>query len=175
MAKSFDIDDLTKKAAKLGIGKPDGDYYGLQGLSPNAVLYRACLPDQDTDKDINSKAKPGSKDADRTVEQHIASGSKKSSRFISTTASHDVVFKWATEGQPIIKIYLSRMAGMPAIDEMINLTNTEVREHFIKGATHRNWAKSSQEVLFQWCIPKKNSRGENVFEVWKNPPKPKKP
>jgi hypothetical protein len=169
MASSDSIDELTRKTKGLHIDKPDKDYYGLQGLKKDGVLYRACLKEQDIDKDIVSKAKPGTPDANRTVAQHIASGSKKSSRFISTTASSDVVSNWATEGQPIIKIHLSKMAGMKALDEMINLTNTEVREHFLKGATHRNWAKSSQEVLFQWCIPKKNSKGENVFELWKKP------
>ena len=58
---------------------------------------------------------------------------------------------------------------MKALNEMINLTNTGVREHFIKGAIHRNWAKSSKEVLFQYRIPKKNSRNEDVFVKWEKP------
>ena len=165
MAKKPDIDFLVKKTSQLSIEKPDKDYYGLQGLDPNAVLYRACDKNADINNDIVCK----DPNSDRTVEQHIASGSKKPSRYISTTTSSDVVEKWAEENQPIVKIYLSRLAGMKELNEMINLTNTEVREHFIKGAIHRNWAKSSKEVLFQYRIPKKNSLKEDVFVKWEKP------
>lgn len=139
-----------------------------EGLDPNGVLYRACRDYQNTVKAVKSGAKPGTKDAERYVEQHIASGNTYPSRFISTTTSSEVALKYAEKPnyKSMIKIYLSRMTGMKALDEMINLTNTEVREHFIKGATHRNYAKSSKEVLFQWRIPKKNASGENVFELW---------
>ena len=169
MASSDSIDELTRKTKGLHIVKPDEDYYGLQGLKEDGVLYRACLKEQDIDKDIVCKAKPGTPDANRTVEQHIASGSKKPSRFISTTASPAVASKWATDGQPIIEIHLSKMAGMKELDEMIDLTNTAVRERFLKGAINRNRAKSSQEVLFQWRIPKKNPKGEDVFQLWGKP------
>jgi hypothetical protein len=159
-SSSSDDEDLSSSSDSSS--SDDESYYGLQGLDPGTVLYRACREDEDTDENIVCK----DSDSDRSVEQHIASGSKYPSRFISTTTSSDVVLKWAKEGQPIIKIDLSRMtAGMEALDEMINLTNTAVREHFIKGATHRSWAKSSKEVLFQWHIPKKNASGENVFEL----------
>ena len=165
MAENPDIDFLVKKTSNLRIKKQDKDYYGLRGLDPDAVLYRACDKNADISKDIECK----DPNSDRTVEQHIASGSKKSSRYISTTTSSDVVDKWAKEDQPIVKIDLSRLAGMKELNEMINLTNTEVREHFIKGATHRSWAKSSKEVLFQYRIPKKNSRKEDVFVKWEKP------
>jgi hypothetical protein len=70
MARNFSIDDLTKKTAKLGIGKPDESYYGLQGLDPDTVLYRACrVEDENTNKDIACK----DSDSDRSVEQHTAS------------------------------------------------------------------------------------------------------
>ena len=158
-SSSSDDEDLSSSSDSSS--SDDESYYGLQGLDPGTVLYRACREDEDTDEDIVCK----DSDSDRSVEKHIASGSKYTSRFISTTTSSEVVLKWAKEGQPIIKIYLSRMTGMKALNKMINLTNTAVRKHFIKGWTHRNWAISSKEVLFQWRIPKKNASGENVFEL----------
>ena len=160
MAENPDIDFLVSKTSKLNIG-----YYGLQGLDPDAILYRACNKDADISKDILCK----DPNSDRTVEQHIASGSKKPSRYISTTTSSKVILKWAEEGQPLMKIYVSRLDGMETLDKMINLTDKDVREHFIKGAIHKNWAKSSKEVLFQYCIPKKNSRNEDVFVKWEKP------
>ena len=85
MAENPDIDFLVPKTSNLSIG-----YYGLQGLDPDAVLYRACNKDEDISKEILCKDPPNS---DRTVEQHIASGSKNPSRHISTTTSSDVVPK----------------------------------------------------------------------------------
>ena len=186
MAKNVSVDDLVKKTKTLGLGKPDKDYYGLQGLDPNTVLYRVCRSNQDISKDIVCKAKPGSPESKRSVNQHINSGSTHASCFISTTASRDVALKWAyytketpdnvkKRNLPIIEINLSKMSGMQELRDLINLTNQEVREHFISGATQINRVKSSQEVLFQWRIPKRNSSGEIVFELWKNPPMPKTP
>lgn len=140
MAEKPDIESLESKTSKLSIG-----YYGLQGLDPNAELYRACNKDADISKGILCK----DPNSNRTVAQHIASGSKKPSQYISTTTSSDVVLKWAEEGQPLVNIYVSRLDGMETLDKMINLTDKDVREHFIKGAIHRNWAISSKEVLFQ--------------------------
>ena len=185
---SVSIDDLIKKTGKLGIVERDESYYGLQGLDPNTVLYRVCRSDQDTNKDIVCKAKPGTPDAERSVNQHINSGSTKDSRFISTTASSDVALKWAYYTKeskddvkkrevplPMVKVDLSKMAGMQELKDLINLTDQDVREHFVSGATQINRVKSSQEVLFQWRIPKKNPSGKIVFELWKNPPVPKTP
>lgn len=188
------IDDLVTRTLNLAIEK-DEDFYGLQGLDPDTVLYRVCRYDQDTDHDILCKAEPGSEEAKRTVNQHINSGSRLASRFISSTVSQDVALQWAfytketpndvklrpNGPQPIIIIYLSRMKGMPELKNLINLTNKKVREHFVKGITQINRVKSSHEVLFQWRIPKKNwvlkAHGgyveENVFELWKNPPQPR--
>ena len=145
--------------------------------------YRVCRKDEDISKDIVSKAKQGTPDAKRTVNQHINSGSKKDSPYISTTASPKVAQEWAyyTKENPkdvrereeplrIVKIDRSKMDGKP-----IDLTKASEREKYVSGATQINRAKSSQEVLFQDRIPKRNSRGENVFEEWKNPPKPEMP
>ena len=148
-------------------------------------LYRVCRKDEDITKDIVSKAKQGTPEANRTVNQHINSGGKKDSSYISTTASPEVALQWAhytkekpndvrkrEEPLPIIKIDQSKMEGM---SKPINLTNESEREKYISGATQINRVKSSQEVLFEGRIPRQNSRGENVFEEWKNPPNPKKP
>ena len=197
------MDDLVTKTSKLDLEKEDKkedkDFYGLQGLDPDtSVLYRVCRYDQDTDNDILCKAKPGSKEADRTVNQHINSGSRLASQFISSTVSPEVALQWAfytketpkdvklrpNGPHPIIIIDLSKMEGMQELKDLINLTNNEVQEHFVKGKPQINRVKSSKEVLFQWRIPKKNyiikTDGcrtwfveENVFELWKNPTQPR--
>ena len=197
------MDDLVTKTSKLDLEKEDKkedkDFYGLQGLDPDtSVLYRVCRYDQDTDNDILCKAKPGSKEADRTVNQHINSGSRLASQFISSTVSPEVALQWAfytketpkdvklrpNGPHPIIIIDLSKMEGMQELKDLINLTNNEVQEHFVKGTPQINRVKSSKEVLFQWRIPKKNyiikTDGcrtwfveENVFELWKNPTQPR--
>ena len=144
----------------------DECFYGLQGL-PCEVLYRVCRYDEDINRDINCKAPPGTEYEKRTPNQHINSGSKYPSRFISTTTSLKVAKHWAGETwekqknvmpapPPIIKIYLSRMTGMIELENMINLSNPLVFGRFISGAIQINRVKSSDEILFQWRIPKKN-------------------
>ena len=182
MAKEAGIDELTQEASKLTLEeKPDEYYYGLYGLRPDTKLYRVCTDDQDTNKDIVCKALRSTEEAKRTVNKHINSGSKFPSRFISTTALYDVAKDWASNTKedpknvvprpggplPIIEIDLSRMTGMKELNDLINLTNQEVRTHFVSGATQINRVKSSEEVLFQWRIPKKNASGEDVFVLYK--------
>lgn len=158
---------------------------GQMKLEDKSHVYRVCRKDEDLSKDIVAKAKPGTAEAKRTVNQHINSGSKKASPYISATASPDVAREWSyytketpkdvrprDEPRPIIKIDTSKMEGT---SKPIDLTNESERQKHVSGATQINRVKSSQEVLFKDRIPKQNSRGENVFEEWKNPPKPNMP
>ena len=151
----------------------------------DSYVYRVCRKDEDLSKDIVAKAKPGTAEAKRTVNQHINSGSKKASRYISATASPEVARQWSyytketpkdvrprDEPLPIIKIDPSKMEGT---SKPIDLTNESERQKHVSGATQINRVKSSQEVLFKDRIPKQTSRGEDVFEEWKNPPKPNMP
>ena len=124
-------------------------------MDENTTFYRVVRDEENLNEDIVSK----DPDAKTTVAQHIASGSKYSSQYISTTLSLEVAIKWAFYDLEngirierelplrIIEFKLSKLSE-EAKETMINLTDEGVRENFIKGATHQNWAKSSQEVLF---------------------------
>ncbi|XP_060607503.1 uncharacterized protein LOC132759702 [Ruditapes philippinarum] len=139
----------------------DEDFYGFKGLDYNNLhLYRVLREEESIINGIFCQ----DKDSNRTVEQHIASGSKYKSKFISTTLSLNVATLWAyydmktkvarVDPLRIVEIYIQVLAGTQYEKKCINLCDKEVREHFIKGNTHRSWAKSSEEVLFVEKIPK---------------------
>ena len=162
-ASSSGIDELVSRTDKM---KLEDNY-----------AYRVCRKDEDISKDIVCKAKQGTPEAQRTVNQHINSGGKKASRFISATASPDVAHNTKENPkdvrerdapQPIIKIDLSKLEDT---HKPIDLTSESERGKYVSGATQINRVKSSQEMLFKDRIPKQNSRGETVFEKW-DPSKP---
>ena len=177
--KNDGVSDLTEKLGTLQIDN-DAKFMGLQGLDPNSILYRVCRPDEDLDGDILSKARDEKSEEIQTVNKHINCGSRKASRYISTTTSPQVAREWAcyakedagkgkkpTERESphrIIKISLSQIQNEEK-NKLINLNNEEVRNHFVSGATQINRVKSSQEVIFQWKIPKA------MFSEWENPGK----
>ena len=180
MAKKNDgVSNLTKKFETLQVGN-DAKFMGLQGLEPSSTLYRVCRDDEDLRKPILSKAQDEKSEEIKTVNQHINCGSRKASRYISTTASLLVAREWAfyakedagkrgeakerTHPLRIIEIDLSKIQEEEK-RLLINLTNNEVREHFVSGATQISRVKSSQEVIFQWKIPKA------MFYVCKKPEK----
>lgn len=146
---------------------------GLQGIQPTGALYRALRPDENVDGNILSKAIPNFVSVNQpqiaqiAVNQHIHSGHIPS-QFISTSLSLEKITEWAyyTMENPkniqerptplqIIQIHISRLPER-SVSGMINLTNEQVRNHFVSGDTQINRAKSSQEVLLQWEIPKIN-------------------
>ena len=178
---------LTKSFEKLTVSDKDDreTYCGFWGLGK---LYRVCRDDENIENAIKCKAALFSDDWLRTVEQHINSGSRKNSRFISTTLSRDVALNWAfytmenkcniqERSTPlrIIKIDIGNIPPETARG-MINLTVEEVRNHFLRGATQVCRAKASLEVLFKDKIPEVNPRTrEIVYKLWDDPPKPPKP
>ena len=153
----------------------DDDYKGFHGLT--GTVYRVCRPDEDLQKDIECR----DPNSTRTVEQHVASGRKYPSRFISCTANDEVARLWAYYAMHtktrakrknplrIIKISVDKLKSTETEGHCINLTNESVRNHFIKGSTNRSWVISSQEVLFEYSIPKAS------FAIWPNPPVPDPP
>ncbi|XP_060607505.1 uncharacterized protein LOC132759705 [Ruditapes philippinarum] len=158
----------------------DEDFYGFHGLG-DLQLYRVLREDESIENGIFCQ----NKNSNRTVAQHIASGSKYKSKFISTTSSLDVARYWAyfemdtrerkakKVPSKIVEIDIKVLAGTNYEKNCINLCDEEVRNHFIKGAIHRNYAKSSREVLFVEQIPKKAIRlKEDISRP--NTPSPKK-
>lgn len=154
------------------------DLYGFQGLiDESQYVYRVCRPDEDIENGIHCS----DPQSNRTVAKHVASGTRHPSRFISTTADELTARLWAffemdtpdrserPEPLRIIIIYLDRVRGTTQEEECINLNNQKVREHFITGATHRNFAKSSREVLFQYTIP------HEMYDILEDPQRPAQP
>lgn len=154
------------------------DPYGFQGLiDESQYVYRVCRPDEDIENGIYCRA-PYS---NRTVVQHVASGTRHPSRFISTTADELTARLWAffemdtpdrserPEPLRIIIIYLDRVRGTALEEGCVNLNNQQVREHFIGGTTHRNYAQSAREVLFQYTIPRE------MYDIWEYPQRPAQP
>ena len=124
-------------------------------MDENTTFYRVVRDEENLNEDIVSK----DPDAKTTVAQHIASGSKYSSQYISTTLSLEVAIKWAfydlengirIERELPFRIIVFKLSKLSeeVKETMINLNNEGVREHFIRGATHQKWAETSQEVLF---------------------------
>ena len=146
---------------------------GLKGLNENDFLYRVV----EDDEDLTQGILPKDPDARRTVEQHIASGSKYSSQYISTTQSLEVAIKWSwyhMENTPpteresplrVLKIYISKLPE-EVKETVINLVNPTVLKQYIYGRTHRNYAQNSQEVISQLPIPKE------AISVLETPDKP---
>lgn len=152
--------------------------YGFQGLiDESQYVYRVCRPDEDIENGIHCR----NPHSNRTVAQHVASGTRLPSRFISTTTDESTARLWAffemdtpdrserPEPLRIIIIYLDRVRGTTQEEGCVNLSNQKVREHFIGGATHRNFAQSSREVLFQYTIP------SNMYDIWEDPQRPAQP
>ena len=143
----------------------DEDVYGFQGLNEEGVkyVYRVCRPDEDIGEAIVCR----DENSDRSVSQHVTSGTRHPSRFISTTSSPIVALLWAfyemnVSSRPrrqqnlrIVRISLDAVSEIPDLAKgCINLNNRKVREHLIPAATARNFAISSNEVLFIGLIPK---------------------
>lgn len=156
----------------------DEEYYGFQGLTDETdYVYRVCRADEDISQGIRC-VDPTST---RTVAQHVASGTRIPSRYISTTCELSTALLWAfyvmdtqsryLRPQPlrVVRIHLSRAQGTELEAGCVNLNCERVREHFIQGAIHRNYARSSREVLFQDHIP------PSMFDVIENPTPPPKP
>lgn len=138
----------------------DENFFGFCDLE--GYVYRVCRANEVVSNGIYCQDPK----SNRTINQHVAHGSTIPSKYISTTASHEVALLWAfyemntdcrnprQEPLPIVKIKLRVLEDTDVENGCANLNNEKVREHFIKGATHRNFAKASKEVIFTGHIPK---------------------
>ena len=165
----------------------DPFFFGLRNQIP-PKLYRVCRDDEDPNNDIMCKipsplpitSQTPFTEARQAVNLHIHSGHIPT-QFVSCTASPDVALKWAfydkkqlrPEPQNIIVIDQSRIP-LATANQMIDLRDAQVRDYFLRGKPQKDFAKGEDEVLFQCRIPKEIN-GENVFELWVNPPMPPPP
>ena len=114
---------------------------GLHNFNPRYV-YRVLRPNEDHKSDLTCCA-PRSR---RTVDEHVATGLKDPSRFISTTSSRERALKWletANENSSwrynnkreiIVRIDVDLIKSKyPELaDSAYDLTNDRNRNHFLK-------------------------------------------
>lgn len=169
----------TSYARSGGSNSDDEDFYGFQGIEDEAeYAYRVCRPDED----ISEAIVCNDPNSSRSVSQHVSSGTRIPSHFISTTVEQSIALLWAfynmqTVTRPrrreplrIIRIRLNDVRALPDImNGCVNLNNINIRDHFIQGATARNFARSSRELLFQYRIP------SSCYNIVVDPERPRQP
>lgn len=104
----------------------------------------------------------------RSIAQHVSSGSKRPSSWISTTVKKHVYHRWAlfedaprrekwrkrTKPLRVVRIDLSKIQQLQTYtQEIINMNDAQVRKYLKVGAIAGNFCKSSGEVLFRYWIP----------------------
>ena len=136
-----------------------------QGLDDfNArYVYRVLRPDEDPNEDITCQA-PQSR---RTVSEHIETGLKTPSRFISTTSSFENALKWlrtsdditsrkyGNKRTTIVRIDLNKIKQQyPNVaNSAIDLTSRYNREVLLQNEKQKSFAAAYREVLFVDRIP----------------------
>lgn len=118
------------------------------GENEQNFVYRVIRADENPEKGLF----PKNPDRNMSVEGHVVSGSRNNgSQYISTTTDINVAKEWAKkDGCKIVKIDLNKL---PDNINIYDLSTKEGREIFLKGATSKNFAKASNEVLLEGSIP----------------------
>ena len=118
------------------------------GENEQNFVYRVIRADENPEKGLL----PKNPDRNMSVEGHVVSGSRNNgSQYISTTTDINVAKEWAKkDGCKIVKIDLNKL---PDNINIYDLSTKEGREIFLKGATSKNFAKASNEVLLEGSIP----------------------
>lgn len=127
----------------------DSDSEGDSDNDNPLVLYRALRPDEEDVRTTGIQPRPGY-DPDKTLSQHITSGSraKKKSRFISASRSVKVPGAWVGNGKKVAKFRLG--LGMKAYDFTGTTTPVSL------GSLASRAARASQEVCIDGTIPPEN-------------------
>ena len=135
---------------------------GLDNFNSRYV-YRVLRPNEDYKSDLTCCA-PRSR---RTVDEHVATGLKDPSRFISTTSSRERALKWletANENsswrynnsrEMIVRIDVDLIKSeYPELsDSAYDLTNDRNRNHFLSSIKQRKFSAAYNEVVFKDIIP----------------------
>ena len=133
---------------------------GLHNLREN-FIYRALRTDEDPYKDIECKDAK----SNRTVDEHVFTGLRIPSKYISTTASFDSAQKWFgtsayksnyRRGTTIVKIDVSylRINYPSIVSSAYNFTDESVIDAFLTGESKR-YVRTYKEIVFEKCIPVK--------------------
>ena len=135
---------------------------GLDSFYPSYV-YRVLRPNEDPNSDLTCCAPLSSRD----ISQHVATGLKDPSRYISTTSSRDKAVKWmetaneksswryGNKRKIIVRIDVNYLkANYPEIaNSAYDLTNELNRKIFLKTNKERNFSCAYNEVVFKDRIP----------------------
>ena len=130
----------------------------------SSYVYRVLRPNEDHTSDLTCCA-PRSR---RTVDEHVATGLKDPSRFISTTSSRERALKWletaneksswrynnSREMIVRIDVDLIKREYPELADSAYDLTNDMNRNHFLKTMKQRSFSAAYNEVVFKDVIPR---------------------
>ena len=135
---------------------------GLDNLHSRYV-YRVLRPDEDPSENLTCKD-PYSI---RSIAQHVESGLRIPSKYISTTSSFEKAKKWLeTANEQTSWKYKKKRTTIVSIDvseiksnypkiakSAIDLTEAQNRNYFLETEKQEKFACAYQEVMFVKCIP----------------------
>ena len=130
---------------------------------PWRYLYRVLRPDEDQNVDLTCKD-PYSI---RSIAQHVESGLRIPSQYISTTCSFEKAKKWlVTANEQTLHKYGNKRTTIVKIDvakiksdypqvakSAIDLTREINRNHFLENELQKHFAIAYEEVVFVKYIP----------------------
>ena len=136
--------------------------HGLRHYN-SQYLYRVLRPDEDHTQDLRCLAPTSTRD----ISEHVESGLRIPSKYISTSASKECALKWFEKAdRGTFNIYQNRRTVIVKIDvnllkskypkvvaKAIDLSNFQNREFFLKSSLQKQFSNSTKEVLFEDFIP----------------------
>ena len=135
---------------------------GLDNLSSRYV-YRVLRPDEDPHEDLSCK----DSSSKRSLAEHVETGLRIPSRYISTTVSFEKAKQWLeTADERTSRRYRNKRTTIVRIDISViksrypqiansafDLTRASNRNYFLENDTQRKFAGAYEEVVFVICIP----------------------
>ena len=135
---------------------------GLDNLNSRFV-YRVLRPDEDPYDNLTCKDSYSM----RSIAQHVESGLRIPSQYISTTCSFEMAKEWletadektswiyGNKRTTIVKIDIYRIKSeYPQIaNSAVDLTNFRNLDYFLENAAQKRFANAYQEVVFSCYIP----------------------
>ena len=135
---------------------------GLGNLNSRYV-YRVLRPDEDPHEDLSCKDSTSK----RSLAEHVETGLRTPSRYISTTVSFEKAKQWletadertsrryGNKRTTIVRIDISEIKSRyPQIaNSAFDLTRASNRNYFLENDTQKKFAGAYEEVVFVKCIP----------------------
>lgn len=121
-------------------------------------LYRVLRPEENPDKGL----KASDRFSDTSIEDHVAYGTKITSKYISTCASKTTAKRFAQLGldhgdpspKTIVKLDVAELEDIPTV-KIIDLTKSSVRrKHLGSNERAHRFAMAWEEVLIKGKVPK---------------------